>query len=238
MRHLIIISIFVAVGTISKAQTRIDIGLTAIPSLSTFNSGGQFKYYKYIHPFNYGLNTTFNKGKFIFSSGILHLTQGTKLEVSLTTSTNPQGTEGFFDVFIRIKAIAIPINADYILISKNKTEIFAGLGLYSGYIYSQQQENTSIPENYQPPSNIIYAGGPPKRFTDLDIFDKYYFAGNAGIGVRRFLNDKWSFQFRPNFLFQIRENLPADKYAWTNRLMTFSFDVGLFYNIKAENKKE
>ena len=138
----------------------------------------------------------------------------------------------------RIKAITIPINVDYILISKNKTEVFAGLGLYSGHIYSQQQENTSIPQNYLPPSNVIYNGGPPTRFTDVNIFDKYYFAGNADIAIRHFFNEYWGFQFRPNFSFQIREKLPANKYAWTNRLMTFSFDIGLFFNLNSKTKKE
>lgn len=214
------------------------MGLTAIPSLSTFNTSGQFKYYKYIYSLNFGIRASFKKQKFIFSTGILHLTQGTKFDVLQTTSSNPQGTGESFDVFLRIKAITIPINVDYIFISKNKLEVFAGLGLYSGYIYSQQQENTSIPKNYQSPSNIISAGGLPTRFTDLDIFDKYYFAGNAGIGVRHIFNEKWCFQFRPNFLFQIRENLLADKYAGTNRLMTFLFDAGLFFSIKTETQKE
>ena len=220
------------------ARTRFDIDFDAIPSLSTFNTAGKFEDYKYIYPLNYGIRISFKKQKLIFSAGILHLTQGTKLAVLGTSSNNPQGAEYYFYVFFRIKAIAIPINVDYILISKNKTEVFAGLGLYSGYIYSQQQENTSIPKNYLPPSNVIYAGGAPTRFTDVNIFDKYYFAENVDIAIRHFFNKYWGFQFRPSFLFQIKGNLPSNKYAWTNRLMTFSFDTGLFFNLNSQTKKE
>lgn len=224
-------------STTLTAQTRIDFGLAAIPTLSTMNTGGKAEHFNYILPFNYGLRTIFKKEKFAFSTGIIHLTQGAKFEALTTTASNPEGTGEYFDVFIRAKAVTVPLNVDYILKPNDKTEIFGGLGLYAGYIYSQQQENTSTPKDYQPDSTII-SDYPLERFTNLDIFSDYYFAINIGLGLRQLLNDKLSLQIRPKFLFQLRQKLPADQYAWTNRLMSFSLDIGLFFSFRTVAKKE
>jgi hypothetical protein len=90
-------------------------------------------------------------------------------------------------------------------------------------------ENTSIPENYQP-DPFFTPHYPVSRFLDVDIFNEFYLGMNAGIGLKQTIFDKFSVQLRPNLLYQIRKKLkPVEKYAWTNRLMSYSLDVGVFY---------
>lgn len=229
MRRFIVLFLIVQIASSNlMAQKNFSLGLIAIPTLSTINTQGSHDDYQFIFPFNYGVRVISQKGKFIFSSGLLNLTQGTKFKVLKTSASNPQGNGEYYDIIIRTKTIALPVNADYIFKSKNKREFFGGIGLFAGYMYSQREVNTSVPKDYKPDSTIISAY-PIQRFWDLEIFDDYYFGINAGLGVRQFLNDKLSFHFRPNFLFQLRKKLPPDKYAWTNRLMSFSLDIGLFY---------
>jgi len=43
----------------TSAQSKIEIGLLGTPSLSTINTGGKTKYYKYIYPLNYGLRVNY-----------------------------------------------------------------------------------------------------------------------------------------------------------------------------------
>ena len=226
------------ISVIAFSQSRIDFCLIAIPSFSTINTEGHSVGYKYIIPINYGLSVFYNKNKIIITTGISHITQGTKLKVESTTVNNPEAGIGNFDVFIRAKTIAIPVVINYLIISKNKTEFFGGLGIYAGYIYSQQEENTSIPQNYQPPGNIIYAGGSPKRFLNINIFDEIYYGVNVGVGLRQFLSKRISLQVRPNFLFQLRKELLHDTDKWTNRLMTYSFDIGISFSIGKTSKKK
>ena len=191
MKHLIVILTLATLVTISRAQTRLDIGVVAIPSLSKFNTECKYEY-KYLAPFNFGLKTNITYKKFIFSTGMLYFKQGTRFTVDKSDPNNPELVTGTFDVFIRVKAIVIPLNVDYIFLTKNKTELTTGIGLYVGHIYSQQQENTSIPENYQPPSNIIYLY-PPERFTNMSLFDGIYFGGNIGLSIRHNINNNWNY---------------------------------------------
>lgn len=218
------------ISKIVFTQSRYDYGLAAVPTYSTINTEGHVDGYKYISPLNYGIYIAYKKKKILISSGILKITQGTKFETEITTVDQPEGGTGTYDLFIRVKGIIIPLNFNYVLTSNN-TEISGGVGIYSGYIFSQQLENTSIPKDYQPPDNIVYFGDPPKRFVDLDWFDKYYLGINIGFGLQQYFCKKMSFIIRPNFLFQLRKELPRDEYVWTNRLMSFSLDVGLCYSI-------
>jgi hypothetical protein len=215
----------------TSAQNKIEIGLLGIPSFSTINTGGNTKFYKYIHPLNYGLRVNYQMRKLCFSSGILRLIQGTKFRTEITTTDIPEGGIGSFDFFLRAKGIILPINCDYIILKTDGISVFAGLGLYNGYIYSQQQENTSIPKDYKQDPNLL-TSTPIKRFNDIEIVNKYYCGINMDIGLKVKLNKHFSFDFRPNFVYQLRKQLPADKYVWTNRLMSFSLDIGFYYSFK------
>ncbi len=195
------------------AQNKIEIGLLGMPSFSTINTGGNTKFYKYIHPFNYGLRVNYRMRKLYFSTGILHLTQGTKFRTEITTTDNPEGGIGSFDIFLRAKGIIFPINCDYIILKTDGILLYAGLGLYNGYIYSQQQ--------------VTVLG-----FSDIEIVNKYYCGFNMDIGLKVKLREHFSLDFRPNFVYQLRKNLPTDKYVWTNRLMSFSLDIGFYYSFK------
>jgi hypothetical protein len=210
------------------AQTRVDAGLSISPAISYFNTSGKADHFRNIFALNYGFCASWKKRKAVFSTGIHHITQGAKFEFLQTTTDNPEGSGAYYDMIIRARTIMVPLNVDYIFKTINKTEVFAGFGLNLGYLYSQQQENTAIPKGEVPDPAIIYHY-PQERVTDVDLFDSFYFGLNAGLGVRHFFNDKTSIQFRPNYLFQFRKDLPADQYAFTNRLRSLSLDFTLFY---------
>lgn len=212
-----------------NAQTKMDAGIVFIPSITNIHANHDLEQYKSLFAMNYGLKASLVKEKFAFSTGLLHYTQGAQFQVEQSTVNIPEGTGEFFDVFIRIKAIMIPLSVDYLIKISEQTQLFAGLGLYTGYIYSQQMENTSIPENYQP-DPFFTPHYPVQRFIDLDFFDDIYLGINAGLGVKYLISQKFNFQIRPNLLYQIRKKQPEEKYAWTNRLISYSIDVSIFYS--------
>ncbi len=226
---LILIFTFITTIAIQAQKTHLDFGLLAIPSFSTINTEGHSVGFKYIYPFNFGVSVEYKLKKVLFSSGIIHFTQGAKFEVEITSPDHPEGGLGTFDVYWRAKGVMLPLNADYIF-SVKKTGFFCGAGIWVGYIYSQQQENTSIPDDYQPDTTVI-STQPLTRFTDVDIVDDFYWGVNVGIGLKHYFTKKFSLKVRPNFLFQLRKELPSDTNAWTNRLMTFSIDIGFYYSI-------
>ncbi|OFX51837.1 MAG: hypothetical protein A2046_00740 [Bacteroidetes bacterium GWA2_30_7] len=222
---------------IAFPQSRLDFGLNVIPALSTINTEGHDIGFEFLKPINYGISVAYKKKKMLISTGILKITQGSKFQVEITTNELPEGGIGTYDNFIRIKSLIIPLNISYVLTSKN-TGFTGSIGIYSGYVYKQQLENTSISKDNQPPSNIIYLNGPPKRFNDIDMFEKLYFGANIGIGLQQFISKKMSYIIRPNFLFQLRKELPREQYPWTYRLMSLSIDIGFYYSIGKETKKD
>ncbi len=68
-----------------RPQSRLDLGLTAIPSFSTINTKGYTTDSKYIKPLNYGVSVAYKMNKILITTGISHITQGTKDKVECTT---------------------------------------------------------------------------------------------------------------------------------------------------------
>jgi hypothetical protein len=120
------------------------------------------------------------------------------------------------DIKLRTKGIILPINCDYTILKTNGMLLYAGLGIYNGYIYSQKQITLS-------------------ETNDIDIVNKYYCGFNADIGFKVKLSEHFNLDFRPNFIYQLRKELPSSKYLWTDRLMSFSLDIGLYYTFKEKS---
>lgn len=224
----LIIILILTINVSINAQ--FEAGPTGIPSISTFYAKGQDLSDAYIYPLNYGLSVSYNVGRFMFSSGMLHFTQGQKFEVEETSTNNPDGTGEYHDVYFRAKSITIPLLANYKFIERPKSSLFAGIGFYPGYFYSQEQENTAYPENWQPDPLVKYPF-PVARFTEQEIFSDFYLGLNLGIGWRQEFADKLILQLRPNFLYQLREEQPKSTNAWTPRMMTWALDVGIYYQL-------
>ena len=127
----------------------------------------------------------------------------------------------------------VPLNAEYIFVSNKKIEFSGGLGLYLGYIYSQQLENPLAKDQS---GGIILP--PFERFTDINMFDDFYVGANAGVSLRIFFNKKLSLFIRPGYLYQLRGKSENDDLVGTNRLGTISFEIGLFYSFGTKSKKE
>lgn len=216
-------------ATIAKAQ--LEVGLTGIPSLSTFHVKNQDLSGTYIYPLSFGVSVNYDVNKFRFSSGLLHYTQGKKFVFAEASENNPGGTGENFDVFFRAKSIMLPLLAHYKFIQKPKSALFGGIGIYTGYIYSQEQEDTSIPEDWKPDPSVNYPF-PVGRFTEQDLFDDFYIGVNIGIGWSQELSDKFSLQLRPNFLYQLQEEQPHSTNAGTNRMMTWALDFGIYYRLE------
>jgi len=222
--------ILILTTTIS-VNAQFEVGLTGIPSISTFHAKGQDLSETYIYPLNYGLSVNYHLDRFMFSSGVLHFTQGRKFELEETSTNNPEGTGEFYDVYFRARSLMVPLLAHYKFIQGSNSSLFGGIGIYTGYIYSQEQENTSIPEDWQPDPSVNYSY-PVGRFTEQDIFSDLYFGLNIGIGWNQKISDNLSLQLRPNFLYQLREEQPKSTNAWTNRMMTWALDFGIYYRLE------
>ena len=225
IRYFLILSIFISIS--AKAQT--EIGIALMPGLSTFSDRSEIVSYDYRTTFSYGLKVNHHINRFTISSGVIHLFQGNKLAFEESSVDNPEGTGETFDLHYHTKAFVIPLNLDYDIVSKPGSRFFIGLGLYTGYLYSEYQDNTSL--NNQ---TIHVAGGQSFQMrnlatTDYDQFNDLYLAINAGIGWQKGFNENFSIQLRPNVLYQLRESLPKENYGWTNRLLSFNLDISLFY---------
>ena len=230
MRKTITILALILTMTIS-VNAQFDLGLTGIPSLSTFHVKDQDLSDTYIYPVNYGLSLNYHFDRFMFSSGVLHFTQGRKFEFEKTSTNNPEGTGEYYDVYFRARSIMIPLLANYKFIETSKSTFFAGTGIYTGYIYSQKWEDTSIPEDWKPDPSVNYPY-PVGRFTEQDAFNDFYFGLNIGIGWNQKISENLSLQLRPNFLYQLREDQPKSTNAWTNRMMTWALDFGIYYRLE------
>ncbi|MBA3285810.1 MAG: hypothetical protein H0U27_12230 [Nitrosopumilus sp.] len=235
MKKFLLILLYVLGINLLHAQSKLDVGLIAIPSITNVHANHDFAPYNPLFALNYGIKAQLYREKFAFSSGLLHFTQGAQFQVEKSTVNIPEGTGEFFDIYIRVKTLVIPLSVDYLFKISEKTQLFAGLGFYTGYIYSQQMENTSIPENYHP-DPFFTPAYPVNRFSDIDHFNHFYLGINPGIGVKYLISPKLNFQIRPNLLYQIRKKQPEEKYPWTNRLISYSVDVGFSFRFGTDLK--
>ncbi len=213
------------------SQPAFKVGLIGSPSVSNLHGRPDWNKTDNISSVNFGLKAYLSTGRWAFSTGILHLTQGASFEYEETSTANPEGTGEKFDVYFRARGITIPIGVDYIFWKNENTQLFGGAGIYLGDLYKQEEENTSIPEDFKPDPLVTYPYGPPSRFRESKWFDDFYAGANVGLGLNQKLSDRMSVQFRPNFLYQLRKSKSAEQAAWTNRLMSFALDVGVFYHL-------
>jgi hypothetical protein len=70
-----------------NAQSKIDLGLVAIPSITNIHANHDLAPYESLFAMNYGLKANLVKEKFAFSGGLLHFTQGTQFQ-AMTSSVN------------------------------------------------------------------------------------------------------------------------------------------------------
>lgn len=131
MKNLTLTAALILTTTLA-ANAQLEIGVSAMPAISNFDGNRNFSS---TFPFNYGLNVKYSANNFVFSTGLLQLTQGTRLEFAKASEINPAGNGETYDVFIRAKTVALPLTADYKFIDKPQSSFFGGLGIYSGYIY-------------------------------------------------------------------------------------------------------
>ena len=215
-----------------KAQTRYDIGIEFMPSFSKIYNK-QVSDYLYLYPVNYGLRFAVRHNYFIYSTGVIHVTQGSKLFIDVVDPDNPEGGTGKSTFYIRAKSWMLPLTAEYIFKSNEKIEFSGGLGIYLGYIYSQQFEDPSAQERQ---SGGIITLPPRQRFTDITMFDDFYTGVNMGLSLRLYFNKRLSLLLRPNYLYQLRKKSENNELAGTNRLSSISLEIGLFYSFGSNSK--
>jgi hypothetical protein len=222
--------LFLALAFSARAQ--LSVGITGSPGMVNIHNQA-IDHFEPIFALHYGLNLAFQTRRWRFSTGLRHLTQGGKSEVLETSETNPQGSGETFDVYLRTRAIALPLEGNYHFIQKDKSSIFVGMGVYVGYFYAQRQENTNIPKGGNP-NTII--NNPPTRFTDVNLFEDLYLGLNLGLGWDRQLTEHLTLRVRPNFLYQLRTENKTSNNAGASRLMTYALEIGLSYTIQNHSR--
>lgn len=196
-------------------SAQVEVGLTIAPSASTFHAKGQDYSSYYMYPVNFGVTIKKSWGAFNLSSGITHLTQGLKTEGERVTTAEPDGTGEFYTHYDKFRTVAIPLLIGYKVFDKKSTSVHGGFGLYTGYIYSQKSEQDG-------------------RTMNLDWFDDLYLGVNVGVTVRQQISDQLSIELRPNYLHQIRKDLPKSTNAWTLRMKTWALGIGVCYQFGKE----
>lgn len=230
----LILAILLSVCCIADAQ--FELGLVGSPSISTIavtdrKIKDQDFSDSYTFPISYGIRTNFKFQRFIFSTGILHLTQGRKYEVKKTSLTYPEGTGEYYDIYIRARTLVVPLNLDFMFLKTSNSIFLGGFGLYIGRTYSQELEETSFPKDWKAQPHIP----PPHslgRYREIMMFEDLYIGVNFGLAWRREITDHISFHLRPNFLYMLQD--PAPYSLDDNRLLSFNLDIGVFYRLGDE----
>lgn len=213
----------------SVLRAQLEIGLTTSPAAATFHSNFQQELEEYIFSLNYGAQIQYSHNRFLFTSGVMQLTQGRKQQWLFTTSDNPQGNGEYYDVFFRARSIIIPLTANYKFTTKGRSSFFAGLGLYTGIIYEQEQENTFYAEDWVQDPRINYSR-PVGRYSYPEIYNPFYLGVNVGAGWKYQFSESFSLQLRPNLLYQLsKEKEPREDVY--KRMMTWALDLSLFYRL-------
>lgn len=205
-----------------SADAQVKLGFTVIPSLSRFPVENYNLSDAFIYPVSFGLSIIEHKKRFMLSTGVFHFTQGRKFRIKNTIAGNPLGSGDYIDINFRAKTIMIPFIINYKLIENSKSTLFGGIGLNYGYIYS---------EDWDPDPNVFF----PFSFrysSKYNIFHEMYVGLNVGVGYIQKISDKLNLQIRPNCLYQFREIIPRTPNIWTNRMMTWALDVGIFFPLK------
>ena len=211
MKAFTFLSFFLMVF-IGYTQDRWGVGVILSPSISQIDEQSYSQYYEPIYPFNGGIRLDFKYRRLELSYGILHLTQGKKFDGKVTIPSDPEGGTGTVTQKTKIKGFFMPLNVNYFVLDKEHIGSYVGVGLYTGYIYSQ-----TFDPGYSNPVNIV-------------LFDKLYFGVNVDMGVVFRLSPRFNIIFGPNILYQLRKEIRHDDFpAFTPRLCTMSFDVGFFY---------
>lgn len=205
------------------SQSRMDFGIKASPSISNFNTKGETDIYERIFPFNYGIYSSYLINRFSISSGLLFVNQGANLKMVLFN--NISGSTGSGTAYIRIRSLCFPLVTNYLFLLRDRFSLFAGGGIYISNIYSQQIEYPWV-DNSNP---SIISRYPLSRFNDIEYFENVVYQLNIGVGVRKKIKENFNLVLRPNILYQLRKDLPKDKYAWTIRLSSIAIDMGLYY---------
>jgi hypothetical protein len=211
---------------ISKSQNKWETGAFFAPSISKIDEQQFSKYNNPTFPVNYGIRINYNYKKFVFSSGIVHLTQGKKW-IMRHVGNDPEGSEGTVPQKIMIYGWYIPINVNYNFLNRKKISLLSGLGLYTGYIYSQR----------------YYYDLVTKDFNEIQYLDTLGFEFNASISLKYNLSEKFCFIITPDFLYQIRKKIPyvTDHIPPTPRLWSAMLEIGFYYKFgsnKEENENE
>ena len=86
----LIFSLLIIASTSLKAQ--LDLGITGMPTASAFHYENLNPQKNSIYPVNFGLNVNYIYQRLIFSTGILHLTQGVRFDLDIASEENPNGS--------------------------------------------------------------------------------------------------------------------------------------------------
>ena len=171
---------------------------------------------------NYGLLVKWVRDDYAFSSGIAHFTKTefgvpNNFERLISPTIDPQ----FFPKFYRFKTIGIPINLDCYVVNNQRFKSFFGLGIYSGWVYSQRSNTRFL--NFQ--DNV----------RDLEPHEKipeWFASFNMGGGVSYKLFRHVDVMLRPNVIIQISNTKMSHILAFSKENLRFHTDFGLFYTFQ------
>jgi hypothetical protein len=219
---------FVLLFTFSEVNSQnISIEVYGSPALSIIQTSYNFKYH-YLTSFNPGLKVGYRHNKLNYSIGLLHLTQGAKWPLEVTTASNPEGTGQYENYYLRAKSIIGSIQLDYFIFERNKIRLFGGGGLLFGKVYSQEME---MPDKSQNLSGVFVSSPYAyQKYVPLAIVDELYIGVNFGVGFKYNVYKGFGTFLRPNIIYQIRNSKSAN--IKENRLVSYSLDIGISYNFK------
>lgn len=229
MRNYLLKFLFLIVSiSIQDLKAQIEVSLLSIPSVTNIYTPVAAQNFNSIGAFNFGFNIASKKGNNInFNYGIIHSLQGAKHTVSGSNPTDPLSQAiSSYSVYFRTKSLIAPFALNYTFFQpKENINISVILGIGLGYIYSQVEENTAIPEDYT--SNTV-SPTPIQRFTNNAVFNKFYSGLNSGVEIKKYY-PSFFISAKPTFMYHLYSKIPGQEYyeSKSNKLLSYSIEIGI-----------
>jgi len=209
----------------SVAQAQLELGLVVTPSLNNVERSPYFPVERDLLGTSLftqggGFRVTYHAERWAFSSGLMTLGQGNKMQMEFTDNNNQN--IGTFRFTYRYDALMLPFLAEYQWHRSRRRKLGVGLGFYSGLFWRQSARQELDGDSFSDPA--LNFGG---QTIDIEHYNPVYLGLNASLSYRERLARHWGLFVRPSFLYQV--GFPPSGVSELSSLYSLQVELGLSY---------
>ncbi len=234
-----------------KSQEKYQLNFIFGPSYESISprNGGIVNPFTYKYSYNFG-----GEIKYFLSP---------KMSSNIGLQYNNKGFRSFIEypVFDDTLSSTVLISAQYLTLNFDlganfspafRTEYFFNAGVSYGLLVGQSFKGKRVPETLGRPDNGLYEGLSNGR-SNIEWFDKNYFAAQLSVGISRYIKSRLVFTFQPTFSYQIDHLINPDgpvipiaitssgqPVEYSPKLHSFLllFKLGYYFSDQIENDKK